>query len=183
MFASSGCGRSSFDDFLQWRPVRARDGAPERVQQAHSKQDDWYYEKDAGAGGSFLLSSLQQYGCDGAVGKAVESAIASNCTQSETRASLCFAVLEALLAHIAQGGVAVATKCSFVSDRDLLLQFRWKLSVDIPFNIPLLQVVCNKLARTLVHRLCWGCVTQEMKMLALHARHTCASFTSCFCCN
>jgi hypothetical protein len=141
------------------------------------------YEKDAGAGGSFLLSSLQQYGCDGAVGKAVESAIASNCTQSETRASLCFAVLEALLAHIAQGGVAVATKCSFVSDRDLLLQCRWKLSVDIPFNIPLLQVVCNKLARTLVHRLCWGCVTQEMKMLALHARHTCTSFTSCFCCN
>jgi hypothetical protein len=45
IFASSGCGRSSFDDCLQWRPVCARDGASERVQQAHSKQDDWYFTR------------------------------------------------------------------------------------------------------------------------------------------
>lgn len=134
------------------------------------------YKKYTEAGGSLLLSSLQQYGCEGAVGKAVEAAIASNCTQSETRASLCFAVLEALLAHIDQGGVAVATKSSYVSDSDLLLLCRWKLSVDLPFKIPRSKVSATSW-RARSSSGC-GCITHEMKTLIVRPPYICTSSTT-----
>ena len=108
--------------------------------------------KHASAGGAFLLSSLKQYGCEGEVGKAVEAAFASNCAQSETRASLCFAILEAFLNDTVQGGAEEAPNSSFVGKDDLLLLCRWKLSVDMPFSISTLRVLCDKLARTLVLR-------------------------------
>jgi len=121
--------------------------------------------KHASAGGAFLLSSLKQYGCEGDVGKAVEAVFATNCVQSEMRASLCCQVLEAFLHHIAQGGEAAATTSSFGGKGDLLSLCRWKLSVDMPFSISTLQVLCDKLASTLVRRFSRARVTLILNAL------------------